>query len=409
MGAFCSRLARRGRRFRCRVQARQTPMPPARPGQTMRRIAALPRGSRCSHPTAHPMPATAPAFKPTPRRVRQRKTVSVGVARAAQRRAGQLGMDLPDFCRRTGLAPAELEVPRGRVDAARHLRVAEIFRLCLNGVPGGTALPTMEGLLHDHPLLGGLWCNCPSLGAALQAYVHYRDVLGQLDGVACRAGAQGFELEYLPDDTASPLGASNALGNFLLLAAIVQHYAGATAGAGRAGGVQVDLQLAGLRNLPALPLHVADGPRHRFRVQGAALWQPAGGFNALLHHHFRDELDQELQGLGRDGGLADAVRGQIDALWAGGAEPQHEAGLAAVAERLHLSRWTLRRRLQDEGTSFQEVLDSLRAERAMRLLREPQLSMLEISSRLGFASQGSFTRFFKARFGQPPRRWSVGI
>ncbi len=359
------------------------------------------------------MPASTHTCSPMPGPARHLKTVSVGVARAAQRQAVRQGMDLDAFCRRTGVTAAELQVPRGRVDPARHRRVAEVFRACLQDAPLHESLLTMDTLLEDHPLLAGLWCNCPSLGGALQAYVDYRDVLGELDGVACRSEGDAFELDYLPDDASGPLGASNALGNFLLLAAIVRHYAAEADADARPGGrVQIDLHLAGGPPLPdngwrdvhPLRHHTRDGANHRFSLRGAGLWRPVGFFNAVLHRHFRAELNRELQGLHGAGTFAAAVRQQIERLLADGAEALPQASLQAVAERMNLSRWTVRRHLQDEGTSFQGVIDALRAEQAVTLLRERRLSMLDISCRLGFASQGSFTRFFKARFGRPPGR-----
>ena len=359
------------------------------------------------------MPNRTPTRSPLPGPARHLKTVSVGVARATQRHAARQGMDLAEFCRRTGVTEAELQAPRGRVDPARHRHVAEVFRVCVQASYRSEPLPRMDILLQDHPLLAGLWCNCPSLGAALRAYVDYRDVLGELDGVACRSEGDVFELDYLPDDASSPLGASNALGNFLLLAAIARHYAAEADAEVRPGAqVQIDLHLAGgpplpdngLCDLHPLRLHTRDATHHRFSLRGAGLWRPAGFFNAVLHRHFRAELDRELQGLRGTGTFAAAVRHQIERLLANDAEALPQASLHAVAERMNLSRWTVRRHLQDEGTSFQGVIDDLRAEQAIALLREQRLSMLDISCRLGFASQGSFTRFFKARFGRCPAR-----
>jgi AraC-like DNA-binding protein len=69
-----------------------------------------------------------------------------------------------------------------------------------------------------------------------------------------------------------------------------------------------------------------------------------------------------------------------------------------VSKTLRLSQRTLTRRLADVGTTFEELLASLRRELADRYLRDTELSVGEIAYALGFASTGSFVRAF--------RRWT---
>lgn len=57
---------------------------------------------------------------------------------------------------------------------------------------------------------------------------------------------------------------------------------------------------------------------------------------------------------------------------------------------------------QVEGVTPQEYARSLRMERACEMLEESDLSMADISERLGFSRQGSFSEAFKGRFGVTP-------
>jgi AraC-like DNA-binding protein len=66
-----------------------------------------------------------------------------------------------------------------------------------------------------------------------------------------------------------------------------------------------------------------------------------------------------------------------------------------VAERFKMSARTLSRGLRAEGTSFKEVLDQLRLERASEMLRQRTLSIAEIAFLLGFADVSAFYRAFK--------------
>ena len=68
---------------------------------------------------------------------------------------------------------------------------------------------------------------------------------------------------------------------------------------------------------------------------------------------------------------------------------------AQIASSLHLSRRNLQRKLQQAGTSYQEILDQLRQELAVQYLRQSHLTINEISYRLGFTKVSSFTRAFR--------------
>jgi AraC-like DNA-binding protein len=71
-----------------------------------------------------------------------------------------------------------------------------------------------------------------------------------------------------------------------------------------------------------------------------------------------------------------------------------------TAKLLSLSERTLARRLRLEGTSHQEILDSLRADLAKRALADEQLTADALAARLGYAEMRSFQRAYKRWFGR---------
>lgn len=73
-----------------------------------------------------------------------------------------------------------------------------------------------------------------------------------------------------------------------------------------------------------------------------------------------------------------------------------------ICSRLHVSKRTLQRKLKDEGTSFQEVLDETRADLSRHYLKKPDVSVVEISYLLGYQDPGSFYRAFHGWTGQTP-------
>lgn len=77
--------------------------------------------------------------------------------------------------------------------------------------------------------------------------------------------------------------------------------------------------------------------------------------------------------------------------------------LAFTAKHLNLSQPTLHRKLQNEGTSFQQIKDDTRRDMAINLLLKEQQSVLQISELLGFSDARSLTRAFKKWTGLSPR------
>lgn len=83
--------------------------------------------------------------------------------------------------------------------------------------------------------------------------------------------------------------------------------------------------------------------------------------------------------------------------------PSGAIRMEKVARAMRRSRQTLYRRLKAEGITFEQLLDDLRRRLAIRLVREPGLSVKEIAYRLGFSEPAAFSRAFKRWTGRAPR------
>ena len=79
--------------------------------------------------------------------------------------------------------------------------------------------------------------------------------------------------------------------------------------------------------------------------------------------------------------------------------------LDAVAKRLATSGRSLRRRLEEQGTSFRILLDETRAQLAAAYVRDRQLPFSEVAFLLGFSETSAFHRAFKRWTGSTPRAW----
>ena len=82
--------------------------------------------------------------------------------------------------------------------------------------------------------------------------------------------------------------------------------------------------------------------------------------------------------------------------------PGGSTSVETMARRLNLSKRSLQRRLGEEGTSFQKLLDATRFEMSDRYLKDTDLSVPEISYLLGFRETSSFFRAVRGWTGTPP-------
>jgi AraC-like DNA-binding protein len=76
--------------------------------------------------------------------------------------------------------------------------------------------------------------------------------------------------------------------------------------------------------------------------------------------------------------------------------------LPMLAKSLGVSERTLQRRLHEEGTSLQELMEGVRSELSLSLLRDSDLSVAEVAQRLGYASLAAFSRAFRRWKGVSP-------
>ncbi|WP_225307431.1 AraC family transcriptional regulator [Nitrincola iocasae] len=73
-----------------------------------------------------------------------------------------------------------------------------------------------------------------------------------------------------------------------------------------------------------------------------------------------------------------------------------------VARALHMSVSTLRRRLLEEGTSYQKIKDEERRAAAINYMNAPQLSINDVAGLMGFDEPSAFFRSFKKWTGMTP-------
>jgi AraC-like DNA-binding protein len=126
----------------------------------------------------------------------------------------------------------------------------------------------------------------------------------------------------------------------------------------------------------------------------------------LVHHDenvlriLQEQADRVLAELRDQGGVAGKVRRALVSGF-----PDDGFTVEAVARRVGMSARGLRRKLQQDGHTFQEILREAMGELSCRLLADPKTTIHEVAYRLGFSEPSAFHRAFKRWTGMTPREW----
>ena len=118
---------------------------------------------------------------------------------------------------------------------------------------------------------------------------------------------------------------------------------------------------------------------------------------ALLAPQFEAELKAQSE---QEEGFVERVRLAVQQKLTG-----HRPTMDEIADELHVSARTLQRRLQDEGSTFQRVLEEARHQLARHYLNNSVLELNEAAYLLGYDDANSFVRAFRTWEGVPPARW----
>lgn len=323
-------------------------------------------------------------------------TLSAGSLNLILFAARQRGGDPDALCRAAGIDPAHLRDPDGRVP------IAHVQRLWREAVTAtrDPALSLRMGELINPVSVGVLayvMMHCPTLGQALDKLCQYQDIV--CEGVRTTGGSEGRRY-WLSLDIVSP--------DIVFVDYVVNS--------------EFSIYQSAIRALTGLPfaadeIHFAyprplddrehrrvfapatltfDAPQTAMLFDATWLETPILNANPSLFGLFEEHAHGLLRQL-RQPTLAARVKAELVALLKG-----EEPTLPAVADRLAMGVRTLQGHLKTEGVTYQQLLDEVRRDLAVRHLREPHLSTTDIAYLLGFAEPSGFVRSFKRWTGQTP-------
>lgn len=137
-------------------------------------------------------------------------------------------------------------------------------------------------------------------------------------------------------------------------------------------------------------------PQNRVFIERRWLATPLPGASPVMAAELNALIQRRASAMAAPADIAATV----EALLA--REDRVAFSITKTAQILDMSVRTLRRRLDEAGTSFRQLSDRSRARVAMELLHSQRLTVATVGQRLGFSDVRAFRRAFKRWQGQVP-------
>lgn len=296
------------------------------------------------------------------------------------------------FTREQLTAPATRVAP----DAFRELilRAHE-----LTGESGLAVYVGLQMRVSSHGFLGFAAMTAPTVGDALLLVERFAAT--RFAAIGLSVHAEGATASLVLEEHARLATEERDFIVILLFVGLV-HLAEALTGQPLEGGAEVTFAKPGYYDRLAhlIPASVRfirfEQPTNRLVFDRAILALPLTTADSAAAQLARAQCERELASLGDGDRTRDRVRELLPASASG------FRTIEEIARELHVSTRTLKRRLAAAGTTFSDLLDELRRERALQLVGDHKLTLDEIADRLGYSDVANFTRAFRRWTGTTP-------
>jgi AraC-like DNA-binding protein len=268
-------------------------------------------------------------------------------------------------------------------------------------VSAATSSQTSQRLKDDLPLLLASWHSAPSLRAALEDVVRCFPLLDEVGRPRLHLDGRRVTVEWRTFSKSRHSSWMMA-GGFALLLDVLRSYPAGERVAVSAHWPDDYRPSPYLESLLGGRSSHGVGPGHlQFTVP--ELDAPYAAFNAPVATLLTRTLQRRLRDLRLDGSTSLQVERALEHVLAHPLERDPGASLVEqVCAGLGASRWTIHRRLAEEGTSLGVLVQAARIREAIRLLEDTRLTVQEIAERLGFASRTSLAHAFHRAVGVSP-------
>ncbi|MCL6414736.1 AraC family transcriptional regulator [Aestuariirhabdus sp. Z084] len=325
--------------------------------------------------------------------------VSIAAVQQYMRNAQARGIDTDIALTSAGIAPVDLQDGSQRISGVQFQKLIHqlieqakdpLFGLhCADHVQPGS-----------YSALGYISMNCDTLGEAIRRIVPYEKLIGDM-GTSSVEYYEDYTVLHWQCHYDDPLVVPQMVDN--CLASWLAYGRWITDGVG--SPLKVTLQRPAPESALleqeyhktfGCPIHFGQAHNSLF-LKNIHLHLPLRQADRQLLHTLEEHARALLTELDAEQSLSLRVRYALKQRIREGI-PRKDA----IAEQLSMTPRTMQRKLRQENTSYQQVLDQLRQETAEHFLLETSMPITEIALRLGFSEPRSFHRSFKQWSGTTP-------
>jgi len=322
-------------------------------------------------------------------------TIAICFVAAALESVRARGLNADEMLANVGLSPSLLQVPQARVSAKHYGALWRTIALALDDEFFGQDSRRMKA--GSFAMLCHSVVNCKTLGQALDRSLRfYALILDDFSGTLVRDGQEARIV--LHERTA---GANQRVFAHELLLMLLYG---------------VSCWLVG-RRIPILrtefsypePAHSAeyrlmyctelgfDRPNTVIAFEASYLDLPVVQNERSIKEFLRTAPESILVKYKNGSSLAARVRRRLRQFL-----PGEVPDFERLADELNMTPATMRRRLHEEGESYQSIKDQLRRDLAISFLSHSSRSVMDIALELGFSERSAFHRAFRKWTGASP-------
>jgi AraC-like DNA-binding protein len=306
------------------------------------------------------------------------------------------GLTLQQCLSGSGITAGMLEDPAAEISLAQEIDLTRNVVTPLRHLP---ALGVEAGLRYSLSSFG-IWgfalLASSSIRAALDVATRYHALAMSFNPIALQTMDGAMRLVYADKDSPKDLRSFSAERALAVTVRLTRELAG------KAMPMR-DLRLRTSRPPYAARLEQVFGvmPQfgaadNSFAIDGPWLDTPIVFGNAIVAKQVEDQCRELLERRRHREGMARKVRDLIVR------SPMSIPSMEAIAGELCMTGRTLRRKLDDEHTSYRELVEEVRQTLAQELLKTAGMKMEEVAERLGYSDATSFAHAFRRWKGRAP-------
>lgn len=295
------------------------------------------------------------------------------------------------------LATVDTDVVVQVVNNLHNSNVREDWRTLFGGHIGMTS----------HGPVGFASLTAPTIGEAITTFVQWEKVQSQTYEGCIEQTAEGYEV-WLDDTTGDEVFAEFLFEAFVkAMSVLLSQLTGNID-----EGIEIFFKTSQRQDILNLTLagkaHFAQ-PKNKLKISNT-LWHLASPLaNPELHelnlNKCRQMLAQTVATEAVDQRVIDIIKQHFDDIVLLGMPPSSPPTQSQICNMLHLTERTLIRKLKARQTSYKQIVENQRRQRAQLLLKEASLTVNQIAELLGYRDTANFCRAFKNWFGLSPQHF----